>query len=225
MNNIIVNNTDNQLNVSVNGVLDVYSFTSIKSLSRGLDTNGNYYVIINFKSNDKNNPLRIPLLEVTSPAGWTNDVTGADQAIADIRLWMSITGVIEVAISEANDSILVYGFDGADNQPLSVNATGQVAIQDGGNSITVDGGTGLSRTTGMLRPNNGGDPASGDLNTVQATFFSVSVANVGSSDGTVLGKTIKPNESLNFTADAINNYFSSFTYDATGTEFILIYVY
>jgi hypothetical protein len=90
--------------------------------------------------------------------------------------------------------------------------------------LTATNTTAAARTTGMLRPNNG-DAASGDLNTVQATFFSVSVANVGSSDGTVLGKTIKPNESLNFTADAINNYFSSFTYDATGTEFILIYVY
>jgi len=209
MNNIIVNNTDNQLNVSVNGVLDVYSFTSIKSLSRGLDTNGNYYVIINFKSNDKNNPLRIPLLEVTSPAGWTNDVTGADQAIADIRLWMSITGVIEVAISEANDSILVYGNDGINNQPIRTNSSGNLVIAE------------FERTTGMLRPNN----TSGNLNTVQATFFSVSVANVGSVDGTVLGQTIKPNESLNFSADAVNNYFTSFAYDATGTEFILIYVY
>ena len=91
--------------------------------------------------------------------------------------------------------------------------------------LTATNTTAAARTTGMLRPNNGVDPASGDLNTVQATFFSVSVANVGSSDGIVLGKTIKPNESLNFTADAINNYFSSFTYDAAGTEFILIYVY
>jgi len=208
MNNITVNNTDNQLNIIINGVLDVYSFTSIKSLSRGLDTNGNYYVIINFKSNDKNNPLRIPLLEVTSPAGWTNDVAGADQAIADIRLWMSITGAVEVIISEANDSILVYGFDGANNQPLSVNTSGEVVI------------AGTERTTGMLRPT-----ASGNLNTVQAIFFSVSVANVGSTDGTVLGgTTIKPGEVLNFSADAVNNYFTSFAYDATGTEFIIIYV-
>ena len=81
--------------------------------------------------------------------------------------------------------------------------------------------TGVVRTTGMLRPTTG--PA--DLNTVQATFYSVSVANVGAANGTVLGQTIKPNESLNFNADAIGNSFNTFAYDATGTEFIIIYVY
>ena len=82
---------------------------------------------------------------------------------------------------------------------------------------------GIARTTGMIRPIN----TSGDVNTEPgaSTFFSVSVANVGSVDGTVLGQTIKPNESLNFSADAVNNYFTSFAYNATGTEFIIIYVY
>lgn len=81
--------------------------------------------------------------------------------------------------------------------------------------------TGVVRTTGMLRPTTG--PA--DLNTVQDPFYSVSVANVGAANGIVLGQTIKPNESLNFNADAIGNSFDSFAYDATGTEFIIIYVY
>jgi hypothetical protein len=47
---------------------------------------------------------------------------------------------------------------------------------------------------------------------------------VGSANGTVLGATIKPGEVLNFSADAINNYFNSFAYNASGTEFIIIYV-
>jgi hypothetical protein len=100
-----------------------------------------------------------------------------------------------------------------------------VNIQDGNNSITVDGGTGLARTPGVLRPT--GVTAIGNVNTVApAGFFSVSVANVGAANGTVLASltTIKPGEVLNFSADAINNYFTSFAYDATGTEFIIIYV-
>lgn len=80
--------------------------------------------------------------------------------------------------------------------------------------------TGVARTPGIIRPNN----TSGDVNTVAATFYSVSVANVGLADGTVLGATIKPGEVLNFSADALNNFFTSFAYDATGTEFIIIYV-
>jgi hypothetical protein len=80
--------------------------------------------------------------------------------------------------------------------------------------------TGVARTPGIIRPSN----ASGDVNTAAATFYSVSVANVGLADGTVLGVQIKPGEILNFSADALNNFFTSFAYDATGTEFIIIYV-
>ena len=80
--------------------------------------------------------------------------------------------------------------------------------------------TGVSRTPGIIRPSN----TSGNLNTVSATFYSVSVANVGLVDGTVLGAVIRPGEILNFSADALNNFFSSFAYDSTGTEFIITYV-
>lgn len=120
-----------------------------------------------------------------------------------------------------NDSNTAMTSANGDYSPVAVNSAGAVAVQDGGNSITVDGGTGLLRTTGMIRPNN----TSGNVNTAAATFYSVSVANVGSANGTVLASvTIKPGEVLNFSADAINNYFNSFAYDATGTEFIIIYV-
>jgi hypothetical protein len=129
---------------------------------------------------------------------------------------------LEVNINEANDSILIYGYDSSApaNVPISVDNSGAVAVQDNGGSITVDGGTGLLRTTGLIRPSG----TSGNLNTVAAQFYSVSVANVGSNNGTVLGQTIKSGEVLNFSADAINNYFNSFAYNATGTDFIIIYV-
>lgn len=77
-----------------------------------------------------------------------------------------------------------------------------------------------ARAAGIIRPT-----AAGNVNTITATFYSVSVANVGSADGTVLGVVIRPGEILNFAADALNNYFTSFVYDATGTEFIITYVY
>jgi len=278
---IQVNNTDNQLNIIVNGVLDVYNVKTIKSVSRAVDASGNNYISINFIANDKNNSVRIPLSEVTSPVGWTNDTTGAIAAVEDIRDWLSET--IDVEISEANDSILIYGFDGVNNQPVSVDGNGQVntnlhdgigtaitsttigadtgidvniiggvtlevnldpdndgvtvygsnttvpvktdgagrvAITDDSQSITVDGGTGLLRTTGIIRPTG-----SGNVSSAAATFYSASVANVGAANGTVLSAvTIKPGEVLNFSADAINNFFNSFAYDATGTEFIIIYV-
>ena len=267
---IQVNNTDNQLNIINNGVLDVYNVKTIKSVSRAVDASGNHYIALNFIANDKNNSVRIPLNLVTSPVGWTNDTAGAIAAVEDIRDWLS--EVIEVDIDAANDSIGIYGYNGStptpvfvnangqvavqglygedsahsstnsgmfvmgvrndsntsmtsangDYSPIAVNANGAVAVNDGGNSITVDGGTGLLRTTGLLRPTG-----PGNVNTAAPLgFFSVSVANVGAADGDILGGTnnIKPGEVLNFSADAINNFFNSFAYDASGTEFIIIYV-
>jgi hypothetical protein len=56
--------------------------------------------------------------------------------------------------------------------------------------------------------------------------YSVSVANVGSANGTFLTGQLKPNETLSFDAGAINNYFDAdtITWDATGTEFIITYI-
>ena len=131
---------------------------------------------------------------------------------------------LEVNLDAANDQVGIYGYtnpaDPSTYTGIKTDASGVLAIQDNGGSITVDGGTGLLRTTGIIRPTG-----SGNVNTASATFYSVSVANVGSANGTVLsGVTIKPGEVLNFSADAINNYFNSFAYNATGTEFIIIYV-
>ena len=142
-----VNNTDNQLSIITNGVLDVYAVKTIKSVSRGVDASGNSYIIINFIANDKNNSLRINLSEVTSPVTWTNDAAGAATAVSDIRGWLS--EVIEVEINEANDSILIYGFDGVDNQPISVTPTGEVNIRplDCGDEVSLCFNDGVSDVT------------------------------------------------------------------------------
>ncbi len=82
--------------------------------------------------------------------------------------------------------------------------------------------TGVARTPGMTRATGAGPL---DLVTVVGSnLYSVSVANVGSTDATVLGATIKPNESLNFSADAVNNFFTTFTYDPLTSELLFIYV-
>ena len=147
---------------------------------------------------------------------------------------------LEVNITEANDSILVYGWDGATNRKIKTDANGELQVdilslpnegqQTMANSISValaSDQLGIARTTGLLRPT--GATAIGNVNTVPASgrIYSVSVANVGAANGSVLGGVgnIKPGEVLNFSADAVNNYFTSFAYNATGTEFIIIFVY
>lgn len=78
--------------------------------------------------------------------------------------------------------------------------------------------TGVQRTPNLLRVSDPNDLAA------FAPIYSVSVANVGSTDGVVLGSLIKPGEVFNFSADALNNYFTSFIVDGTGTELVIIYV-
>lgn len=76
-----------------------------------------------------------------------------------------------------------------------------------------------SKTPNMLRTTGSG--------LISGETYSVSVANIGGADGVFLGTTLKPGEELDFSAGALNNSFAanSFTYDATGTEFIIIYIY
>lgn len=211
---IEVNNSDNQLNIEINKVLDVYSFKSIKSVSRGVDATGNYYIAINFIANDKNNSLRIYLKDVSDPVAWTNDLTGANAALADIKLWMNET--IDVQITEANDSILVYGYDGVNNVPIAVDSSGAVAIQDNGGSITVDG-LGVQRTQNILR-------VSGTSGTLAPGFRSMSLASVGTANATVEGQTLKPGETINIDAGGINDVLGGISYSTTtaGAELLIV---
>lgn len=68
----------------------------------------------------------------------TSTTIGADTGV-DVNIIGGVT--LEVNLDAANDQVGIYGYvNGASGSPvpLNVNATGQVAIQDGGNSITVD---------------------------------------------------------------------------------------
>lgn len=61
--------------------------------------------------------------------------------------------------------------------------------------------------------------------TIAPVVYSFSVSNVGSGNGTVLGQTIKPGETMNFDPNGINNYYTANTisYNGTGTELLIIY--
>jgi hypothetical protein len=93
-----------------------------------------------------------------------------------------------------------------------------VNIQDGGNSITVDGGVGVSRTPTILRTSTSSSIAAG--------AYSMSFASVGTANATVgAGLTIlKPGETINFDAGAINNTLGAVVYDssAVGAELLII---
>ena len=100
-----------------------------------------------------------------------------------------------------------------------VDPIGQKTMAESVSVVLASNQTGVARTPEFLRRST--------LGTVNVITYSLSVSNVGTANGLFLGSTIKPGETLNFSADAVNNYFASgiFSYDGTGTELIIIYNY
>jgi hypothetical protein len=142
----------------------------------------------------------------------------------DDALNVNIAGGVslEVNLDALDDQVGIYGYTDV-NDPTSVKAIkvdtdGVLAIQDNGGSITVDGGTGVQRTPTFLRP-------SGSNGTVALGTYSMSFASVGTGNAIVGGIVLKPGETLNFDAGAINNTLGAVTYDTTtnaNAELIII---
>jgi len=121
------------------------------------------------------------------------------------------------AAAPANSFVIAGVTAGGVQQTVEVNASGHVNIADGGGSITVDGGTGVQRTPTFLRP-------AGTSGTIPAGRYSISFASVGTADATVGGITLKPGETMDFDAGAINNTLAAITYSTTtaGAELLII---
>lgn len=77
--------------------------------------------------------------------------------------------------------------------------------------------TGVVRTPNLIR-------VAGSSGTVPLGKFSMSFASVGTANAKVGGMTLKPGETINFDAGALNNTLSALAYDATtiGAELIII---
>jgi hypothetical protein len=75
---------------------------------------------------------------------------------------------------------------------------------------------GAAKVTDIIRPSGSGS--------IPAGANSVSIANVGSANGTVKATTLKQGEVINLDAGAINNTLDDIDYDATGTEFLIAIV-
>jgi hypothetical protein len=161
----------------------------------------------------------------------TTTTVGADVGLDTVILTMPATFAEDTAHTSGNTGAFVLGVrndtnaamtsDDGDYSPIAVNNKGAVAIQDGGNSITVDGGTGVQRTPSFARPST----ASPGTGTVAIGAFSASFASVGTANALVGGMVLKPGETLNFDAGAINNTLAAITYNVTtnaGAELIII---
>jgi hypothetical protein len=107
-----------------------------------------------------------------------------------------------------------------------------------GQQATVDLLTAIAAGTVDVEPYlidlvNNTDPSERTPNLIRATgagtiaplTYDFSVSNVGAGNGTILGGTIKPGETLNFAAGALGNFYTagSVSYDGTGTELVIIF--
>jgi hypothetical protein len=141
--NIQVSNTDGHLRVVQNGRVRFYNIKSIKSVDSLYDTNNDYYLVINFIANDKENALNIYLKDITNQATWTNTSAGAEVAKGVISGWMQDTTIVSGTVSLSTSTLTALENITVQN-PGGASA---VNIQDGGNSITVDGTVELGATT------------------------------------------------------------------------------
>jgi hypothetical protein len=114
---------------------------------------------------------------------------------------------------------IIDALDSVTGNITIVDPIGQKVMADSVSVVIASNQQGAARTPEFLRRSVAG--------TVNVITYSLSVSNVGAANGTFLGSTIKPGETLNFSADAVNNYFAAgmFSYDGTGTELIIIYNY
>jgi hypothetical protein len=67
-----------------------------------------------------------------------------------------------------------------------------------------------------------------ELSTTSGTttpgVYSFSIANVGTSNGTINSNIILPGVTVNYDAGALNNTLGPLNYDATGTTFVITYI-
>lgn len=88
----------------------------------------------------------------------------------------------------------------------------------GNDALNVNIVGGAQRTANFLRP-------TGTNGSISAGVYSVSFASVGTGDAIVGGMVLKPGETLNFDAGAVNNTIGAITYNTTtnpGAELIIV---
>jgi hypothetical protein len=165
---------------------------------------------------DGGNSITVDATALPLPTGAATEATLLDVKTS-VQLLDDCVGTDNTA-APAKSFVVAGVTAGGTQQTIEVNASGHVNISDGGGSITVDGGVGVSRTPTILRTSTNSSIAAG--------AYSMSFASVGTANATVgAGLTIlKPGETINFDAGAINNTLGAVAYDssAVGAELLII---
>ncbi len=188
---IQVTDSFNQLRIANGSKVEYYKYATIKSLSAVSDADSNFSVVINFISDDKNNPLVLKLDNIDNQPTWVDTAVGVNVAIEAISDWMHT--------DNPSTNVTVEGW------------TAPLGQQTEAASIPVVLPSDQTGQTGRVARI---ERATGSGSTPEA--YSVSFANVHASDNvTVKTVILKPGETISFDAGAINNKMESIIYDAT----------
>jgi hypothetical protein len=232
---IQVTDSFNQLRIENGSKVEYYKYATIKSLSAVSDADSNFSVVINFITDDKNNPLVLKLDNIDNQPTWVDNALGVNVAIEAISDWMHtdnpstnvtvegwtaplgqepMASSIPVVLSSDQSSIPV--------DARILNPTGQDVMANSIPIVIASDQAGVQRQTNMLR---------NSLNSfIGPGIYSASFANVHASGdvsitaGNGVTAVLKPGETISFDPGAINNTLDRITYDATAAEVLIIFI-
>lgn len=202
---IQVTDSFNQLRIENGSKVEYYKYATIKSLSAVSDADGNFSVVINFITDDKNNPLVLKLDNIDNQPTWVDTALGVNVAIEDISDWMHT--------DNPSTNVTVEGWTAPLGQQTEAASIPVVIASDQ---------TGTQRQTNMLR--NSANSFIGP------SIYSASFANVHASGdvsitaGNGVTAVLKPGETISFDPGAVNNTLDRITYDATAAEVLIIFI-
>jgi len=197
---IQVTDSFNQLRIENGSKVEYYKYATIKSLSAVSDAGGNFSVVINFITDDKNNPLVLKLDNIDNQPTWVDTALGVNVAIETISDWMHT--------DNPSTNVTVEGWTGPLGQEPMATSIPVVLSSDQ---------AGATRQTNILRTSANSSVPSGT--------YSVSFANVhASADSTVKSVTLKPGETISFDGGAVNNTLDEIPYNSISSELLIIYV-
>lgn len=202
---IQVTDSFNQLRIENGSKVEYYKYATIKSLSAVSDADGNFSVVINFITDDKNNPLALKLDNISNQPTWIDTAVGVNVAIEAISDWMHT--------DNPSTNVTVEGWTAPVGQEPMASSIPVVIASDQ---------AGVQRQTNMLR---------NSLNSfIGPSIYSASFANVAASGdvsitaGNGVAAVLKPGETISFDPGAVNNTLDRITYDATAAEVLIIFI-
>lgn len=198
----------NKIQVMRGGFVEFYNPEVIGSIRSFKTELGEYGVEVDIIGDGRCNrdSLKFLLKNVSNQVTWTDDIAGVNIAVDTIASWADIltSGLAtQATLQEINLGI-----------PASL---GQKTMTSSMPVVIAS-----NQSNGNTTPNYIRITGSGSIAAVTTSF---SVKNIGNANGTFLGEVLKAGEpALNFDAGIYRSYIAnSFVYDATGTEFLIIY--